>query len=141
MLFYLEITTINIYSDQKDGRYYVEDDVTITAEFGNPSAIEQVRWQKKDALMVSYSQRSVNHTLSQLSATANNEYIIIDTSVSDKYMETRDEKSSMLKIRNCCESDAGSYSLLVTCEANVDIYSNSIDIRVVTGKHIFSIIE
>lgn len=43
----LGITTIKIYSDQKDNRYYVDEDITITAEFGNPSAVKYVRWQKK----------------------------------------------------------------------------------------------
>lgn len=49
----LGITTIKIYSDQKDNRYYVDEDITITAEFGNPSAVKYVRWQKKKPLQLS----------------------------------------------------------------------------------------
>lgn len=146
MLFYLGITTINIYSDQKDNRYYVEEDVTITAEFGNPSAIGKVRWQKKDTISVVSMRLRVDRTpyveMTRSSATENvrrqnNENIIIDTSMSDKYKEKRKQNRSMLVIKNCCESDTGSYSLLVTCKANVDIYSNSVDIKVVRGKHMF----
>lgn len=148
--FHLGITTINIYSDQKDNRYFVEEDITFTAEFGNPSAIANVRWQKNVATTTAVSsfqlRRRENYRLTveleHFSATENvrlqnNENIIIDTSMSNKYKETRNNNRSILVIRSCSESDTGSYSVLVTCKANVDIYSNSVDIKVVEGKHMF----
>lgn len=139
------ITTINIYSDQKDNRYFVEEDITFTAEFGNPSAIANVRWQKNVATTTAVSsfqlRRRENYRLEleHFSATENvrlqnNENIIIDTSMSNKYKETRNNNRSILVIRSCSESDTGSYSVLVTCKANVDIYSNSVDIKVVEGR-------
>lgn len=112
------ITTINIYSDQKDNIYYVEEDITITAEFGNPSAVKYVRWQKNET----------NTNFSSIATT------------SPKYTGTRYENfKHLLMIRKCCESDTGSYSLLVTCIDDVDITSNSIDIKVVRGELHFQI--
>lgn len=112
----LEITTIKIYSDQKDNRYYVDEDITITAEFGNPSAVKYVRWQKKETPTTF---RTIATTLS-------------------RYMGTRYENfKHLLMIRNCCGLDTGSYFLLVTCIDDVDITSNSIDIQVVRGELYF----
>lgn len=114
----LGITTINIYPNQKDNIYYVEEDITITAEFGNPSAVKHVRWQKNET----------NTDFSSIATT------------SPKYTGTRYENfKHLLMIRKCCESDTGLYSLLVTCIDDVDITSNSIDIKVVRGEFHFKI--
>lgn len=109
-MLFLGITTIEIFSDQKDHRYYVDEDITITAEFGNPSAVKYVKWQK-------------NETPTTIATTLS------------RYMGTRYENfKHLLMIRNCCDLDTGSYFLLVTCIDDVDITSNSIDIKVVIGE-------
>lgn len=106
----LGITTIEIYSDQKDNRYNVDEDITITAEFGYPSAVKHVRWQKNET---STTFRTIPTTLS-------------------RYMGTRYENfKHLLMIRNCSDLDTGTYFLLVTCIDDVDITSNLIDIQVV----------
>lgn len=107
----LGITTIKIYSDQKDNRYNVDEDITITAEFGNPSAVKYVKWLKNETTTF----RTIATTLS-------------------RYIGTRYENfKHMLMIRNC-GLDTGSYFLLVTCIDDVDITSTSIDIQVVRGE-------
>lgn len=115
LMLLLGITTLKIYCDQKDNKYNVDEDITITAEFGNPSAVKYVKWQKNETTTF----RTIATTLS-------------------RYMGTRYENfKHLLMIRNCCGLDTGSYFLLVTCIDDVDITSNSIDIQVVRGELYF----
>lgn len=109
-----DITTIKIYSDQKDGIYYVGEDVLLKAYFENPSSVLYFTWHKeKDGR---------KHA--------------IDT---EKY-ESKYKGSTCrlaiekpeLMIRDCDNSDAGTYTLVVSCKG-VDIYSNELHLKVVTG--------
>lgn len=112
--FFLEITSIEIYSDQKNNRYFIGEDVTITAKFGNPFAVLCVSWQFN----------------------ANGSSSTINTSL-PKYAGTRYENNKhLLIIGSCCQSDAGEYSLVATCKENVDICSAKLQLKVVEGKYI-----
>lgn len=110
LMLLLGITTLKIYCDQKDNKYNVDEDITITAEFGNPSAVKYVKWQKNETTTF----RTIATTLS-------------------RYIGTRYKNFKHMMIRNCCDLDTGSYFLLVTCINDVDI-TNSIDIQVVRGE-------
>lgn len=108
---YLDITSVKIYSDQNDDRYYFGENAIIRAHIENLSAVKVMTWHwKKDG-------RST----------------CIDTT-KEKFLGTScnpiDEPK--LIINNCCESDVGIYYLLVACK-DVEICSNEIKLKVVKG--------
>lgn len=104
-LFYLEITTIEISWDRNDGEYFFGEDATIMASYGNHSAVLNIYWMRKID--------SVDHV----------EHI--DTKL-QKYTgstcSNMVEKPKLL-IKNCDESDIGTYHLLVMCKNHLPIYS------------------
>lgn len=106
-----DITSVKIYSDQNDDRYYFGENAIIRAHIENLSAVKVMTWHwKKDG-------RST----------------CIDTT-KEKFLGTScnpiDEPK--LIINNCCESDVGIYYLLVACK-DVEICSNEIKLKVVKG--------
>lgn len=104
--FFLAITSIEIYSDQTNDKYYVGEDVTITAKFNNPFQVLFVKWQ--------FNGNSLRNT--------------IDTEL-PKYAETRYENNNhLLVIKNCCALDAGEYFLVATCRQEKDICSKNVGI-------------
>lgn len=106
-----DITSVKVYSDQNDDRYYFGENAIIRAHIENLSAVKVITWHwKKDG-------RST----------------CIDTT-KEKFLGTScnpiDEPK--LIINNCCESDVGIYYLLVACK-DVEICSNEIKLKVVKG--------
>lgn len=116
-LFYLEITTIEIRCDQTDDKYFFDEDATILASFGNPSAVLSIEWVKETD--------SGDHT--------------IDTTL-QKYTGStcsNEVECPMLIIKRCNESDIGTYFLIVSCKRDLYIYSNKINLKVIKGKILF----
>lgn len=105
-----DITTLKIYSDQEDDRYYVGEDVILRADFGNPSSVKSFVWHKQ-------TERD-NH--------------YIDNALPRYKGSGIYPEMPLLKITKCNESDAGTYILLVSCK-DVDIYSNIIHLKVQQG--------
>lgn len=113
-LFFLntEITTIKIYSDQEDGIYYVGEDAILKADFENPSAVLHFKWQKETD--------EKSHDIDMASS---------------KYTRSTCRPGigrPLLMIRKCSFSDAGTYTLMVSCK-DVDIHSNEIHLQVKQG--------
>lgn len=108
-----DITRIKIYSDQEDATYYIGEDAFLKADFENPSAVRYFTWQKE----------------------IDGRTHAIDTKYKSKYEGTTSKheiERPLLVIRNCDKSDAGTYTILVSCK-DVEIYSNKIHLKVVTG--------
>lgn len=109
---FVETIDIQLQSDQRDGRYYVGEDVIINARITNISKILCKTWQK------------------ELAETGKN---IIDTSL-ERNTETENKNGEyILTIRNCTESDSGTYYLRAACTNDMDVQSNKIQLNVVTG--------
>lgn len=109
-------TRIKVKSDQENNKYYVNEDVTITAEISNGSNILCTTWQKLTM----------------------NESVSLDTSLS-KYIVTRNNYKHTLTIKNCSELDQGAYFLLAACTYNLEVCSNTIQLDAIQGidKHFF----
>lgn len=107
-------TRINIKSDQENNKYYLQEDVTITAKISNGSNILCTTWQKLTM----------------------NESVSIDTSL-PKYKVTRNNHEHTLTIKNCSELDKGTYFLLAACTYNLEVCSNTIQLDAIQGinKH------
>lgn len=107
------VETIDIYiqPDQRNYRYYVGEDVIINVRIRNVSKVLCKTWQKE-------------------SETGSN---IIDTSL-EKNIESKNENGEyILTIRNCTESDSGTYFILVACINDMEVQSNKIQLNVVKG--------
>lgn len=109
-----EITTIKIYSDQEDGIYYVGEDAILKADLQNPSSAHFCTWHKeKDG------KKDAINTIKYKS----------------KYKEVTRRYGIgelLLTITQCDSLDEGTYTLVVSCKG-VDICSNEIHLKVVTG--------
>lgn len=108
-----EITTIKINSDQEDGIYYVGEDALLKADFENPSAVLYFKWQKETD--------EKSHDIDMASS---------------KYTGSSCRPGigrPILVIRKCSFSDAGTYTLMVSCK-DVDIHSNEIHLKVKQGR-------
>lgn len=105
---------IEIKSNKQNDRYHVGEDVTITANVRNPSAILCMTWQRGP-------DRNRSET--------------INTAL-PKYMETQSkEDERQLEISDCRENDTGIYFILATCTNNIEeICSNTIYLEVLEGK-------
>lgn len=57
----------------------------------------------------------------------------INTSLPQYIQTGNDTDENTLMIKNCSESESGSYFLLAACTNNLDVYSNSVQIAVVKG--------
>lgn len=115
---YLDITTIRIYSEHEDNIYYLGEDAILKAEFENPSSVLYVTWHKEE--------NGIKHAID----TVNN---------NSKYKGTScrlNIEEQLLMIRKCDHSDAGTYTLVVSCKG-VDIYSNKLDLNIVEGRFFF----
>lgn len=110
--FSLEISTINLSSDQKNNKYYVGEVATITADIHNPSAVLSMTWQRE---------------------TENGRYTI-DTSLPEYSGSKLTIDEQRLVIRNCKESDRGTYILLAACIENTEVDSNKFFLDIVQGK-------
>lgn len=110
--FYIETSTINLSSDQRNNRYYVGEVATITASIHNPSAVLSMTWQRE---------------------TENGRYTI-DTSLPEYTGSKLTMNEQRLVIHNCKESDRGMYFLLAACIENREVNSNNIFLDVVQGK-------
>lgn len=109
---FVEIIDIQVQPDQRNGRYYVGEDIIINARITNISKILCKTWQKESA------------------ETGKN---IIDTSL-ERNIETENKNGEyILTIRNCTESDSGTYFLRAACTNDMDVQSNKIQLNVVTG--------
>lgn len=107
------VETIDIYiqPDQRNYRYYVGEDDIINVRIRNVSKVLCKTWQKE-------------------SETGSN---IIDTSL-EKNIESKNENGEyILTIRNCTESDSGTYFILVACINDMEVQSNKIQLNVVKG--------
>lgn len=115
--FFLEITNIEISCDQKDDNYFIGEDATILASFGNPSAVLQITWVKK-------TERG---------------YQTIDTMLPKHTGSTcsNEVEKPMLTIKDCNKSDIGTYFLMARCNNDISIESNKIDLKIVEGKILF----
>lgn len=91
------------------------------AAYGNHSAVLKISWIKDVG--------GVRHVLPK------------DTRLQKYTGSTYSNKveKPMLLIKNCDESDIGTYHLWVFCNNHLPIYSNKIDLRVVKGKILFHI--
>lgn len=104
------ITSVDMYSNQRNNKFYVGEDVTITAQYSNPFVVLYPTWQ--------------------FNGSSNN----IDTKLR-KYAGTRSENNKdLLIIRDCCELDAGEYSVVANCTPNIEICSEKLKIEVIKGK-------
>lgn len=111
-MFSVEYLTVEIYSDQNDGIYYFGEDVTIKTKSRNPLAILCATWHRE----------------------SENEIYTIDTSL-PKYTGKRDESNEyQLMIKNCDESDIGTYFLLLVCTDGLEMHSNRINLKILRGK-------
>lgn len=113
VFFNSEITTIKINSDQEDGIYYVGEDALLKADFENPSAVLYFKWQKETD--------EKSHDIDMASS---------------KYTGSSCRPGigrPLLVIRKCSFSDAGTYTLMVSCK-DVDIHSNEIHLKVKQGR-------
>lgn len=112
---FLETIDIQVHSDQRNGRYYVGEDVIINARIRNISKILCKTWQKESA------------------ETGKN---IIDTSL-ERNIETENENGEyILTKRNCTESDSGTYFLLAACTNGMEVQSNKIQLNFVKGTSV-----
>lgn len=108
---FVETTDIYIQPDQRNCRYYVGEDVIINVRIRNVSKVLCKTWQKE-------------------SETGSN---IIDTSL-EKNIESKNENGEyILTIRNCTESDSGTYFILAACINDMEVQSNKIQLNVVKG--------
>lgn len=111
---FVETIDIEVQPDQRNGRYYVGEDVIINARIGNISKILCKTWQKE-------------------SETGSN---IIDTSL-ERNIETENENGEyILTIRNCTELDSGTYFLLAACTNDMVVQSNKILLNFVKGTSV-----
>lgn len=110
--FSLEISTINLSSDQKNNKYYVGEVATITASIHNPSAVLSMTWQRE----TEYGRYTIDTSLPEYSGSK----LTID--------------EQRLVIRNCKESDRGTYILLAACIENTEVDSNKFFLDIVQGK-------
>lgn len=110
--FYLEITKIEISWDQKDDNYFIGEDATILASFGNPSAVLRITWVKK-------TERGDQ---------------TIGTMLPKHTGSTCSNKVEKLTIKDCNKSDIGTYFLMAHCNNAISIESNKIDLKIVEGK-------
>lgn len=108
---FVETIGINIQPDQRNCRYYVGEDVIINGRIRNVSKVLCKTWQKE-------------------SETGSN---IIDTTL-EKNLETKkDIGEYVLTIKNCIESDSGTYFILAACINDMEVQSNKIQLNVVEG--------
>lgn len=108
---FVETIDIYIHPDQRNCRYYVDEDVIINVRIRSVSKVLCKTWQKE-------------------SETGSN---IIDTSL-EKNIETKNENGEyILTIRNCTESDSGTYFILAACINDMEVQSNKIQLNVVKG--------
>lgn len=108
---FVETIGINIQPDQRNCRYYVGEDVIINGRIRNVSKVLCKTWQKE-------------------SETGSN---IIDTTL-EKNLETKkDIGEYILTIKNCIESDSGTYFILAACINDMEVQSNKIQLNVVKG--------
>lgn len=108
-----ETIDIQVQPDQRDGRYFVGEDVIINARITNISKILCKTWQKESA---------------------ENGKNIIDTSL-ERNIETENKNGEyILTIRNCTESDSGTYFLRAACTNDMDVQSKKIQLNVVTER-------
>lgn len=111
LISFVETIEIEVQPDQRDGRYYVGEDVIINARISNTSKVLCKTWQKE-------------------SETGSN---IIDTSL-EKNIETENDNGEyILTMRNCIESDSGTYFLLAACTNDMKVQSNKVQLNVVKG--------
>lgn len=95
-----ETMTINVHSDQRKGKYFVGEDVIMKANIRNPAPILCMTWQKE---------------------TETSSYTV-NTSVPE-YTETENlTNEHTLTMKNCLESDSGTYFLLAVCTANLRFF-------------------
>lgn len=108
---FVETIDIYIHPDQRNCRYYVDEDVIINVRIRSVSKVLCKTWQKE-------------------SETGSN---IIDMSL-EKNIETKNENGEyILTIRNCTESDSGTYFILAACINDMEVQSNKIQLNVVKG--------
>lgn len=103
--------TIEVLSDQKKGKYFVAEDVILKANIRNPSTILCMTWQKETET----SSYTVNTSVPQYTETENltNEHT--------------------LTMKNCLESDSGTYFLLAVCTNSLKVCSNRVQLEVKKG--------
>lgn len=108
---FVETIGINIQPDQRNCRYYVGEDVIINGRIRNVSKVLCKTWQKES--------ETGSH--------------IIDTTL-EKNLETKkDIGEYVLTIKNCIESDSGTYFILAACINDMEVQSNKIQLNVVKG--------
>lgn len=108
---FVETIEIDIQPDQRNCRYYVGEDVIINIRIRNVSKVLCKTWQKE-------------------SETGSN---IIDTSLERNIETTNEIGEYILTIKNCIESDSGTYFILAACTNNMEVQSNKIQLNVVKG--------
>lgn len=113
--YFLETIDIEVDSDQRNGRYYVGEDVIINARIRNISKILCKTWQKESA---------------------ETEKNIIDTSLERNIETENDYGEYILTIRNCTESDSGTYFLLAACTNGMEVQSNKIHLNFIKGTSV-----
>lgn len=115
--FFSDITALSIGSDRSDTIYFIGENAEITARFGNCLDVRQVTWIRETD--------SGSH--------------VIDTTLL-KYKGTihdTDEQLHVLSIKNCDESDIGTYFLEVSC-SDRQICSNKLHLQVFKGKNLIA---
>lgn len=112
----LETTTIKINCDQTEDTYFFGEDANILAYIGTPSAVQRVAWMKEKGDEC----KTINSNLPKYTGSI--------------CTDSNEVENLMLIIKNCDESDVGTYFLMVACRDDLYIYSNKINLQVVEGK-------
>nr|XP_022301624.1 uncharacterized protein LOC111109695 [Crassostrea virginica] len=104
---------IQVFTNHDDNKFYVDEDVIITAHFENPSSVSCIIWQTE---------------------TPNGDRALdTDHELSKYKIEQNSINEATLLIKGCCETDKGPYFLLASCSDDTNVKSNKVYLNIVRG--------